>query len=64
MEMMPGSSDAQSAHTYPQVALVLRGLARGAPPPLPFVAVASVATAVLLIGWRAAFAALSPKVQL
>jgi hypothetical protein len=41
------------------VALILRGVAKGAVPPLPFVVVASVATGVLLIGWRTAFAALT-----
>lgn len=45
-----------------QLALALRSVSRGAPPPLPFVVVASVATGVLLIGWRSALAALSPKV--
>ncbi len=42
-----------------QLALVLRGLAKGAVPPLPFVGVTCVATATLLIGWRTAFAALT-----
>ena len=46
-----------------QLALALRSASRGAPPPLPFVVVASVATGVLLIGWRSALAALLPKVR-
>eukprot|EP00208_Stichococcus_sp_RCC1054_P000028 CAMPEP_0206143214 /NCGR_PEP_ID=MMETSP1473-20131121/19638_1 /ASSEMBLY_ACC=CAM_ASM_001109 /TAXON_ID=1461547 /ORGANISM="Stichococcus sp, Strain RCC1054" /LENGTH=237 /DNA_ID=CAMNT_0053538509 /DNA_START=195 /DNA_END=908 /DNA_ORIENTATION=+ len=42
------------------LSLALRSASRGAPPPVPFAVVASVATAVLLIGWRSAFAAFSP----
>lgn len=42
-----------------QLALALRGLAKGAVPPLPFVGVTCIATATLLIGWRTAFAALT-----
>ena len=44
-----------------QVSLALRSVSRGAPPPVPFAVVASVSTAVLLIGWRAAFAAFSSR---
>lgn len=49
------------AAAFGQVSLALRSVSRGAPPPVPFVVVASVSTAVLLIGWRAAFAALSSR---
>jgi hypothetical protein len=42
--------------------LALRGLSRGYVPPTPFIAISMGVTAVLMIGWRTAFAALSPKV--
>lgn len=45
------------------VSLLLRSISKGAPPPVPFAVVASVATLVLLIGWRSAFAALMPRPQ-
>ena len=45
-----------------QLALVLRGLARGYPPPLPFAIVSMVVTGVLTVGWRTALSALSPQV--
>lgn len=45
------------------VSLLLRSVSRGAPPPVPFAIVASVATSVLLIGWRSAFAAFMPRPQ-
>lgn len=46
-----------------QVSLLLRSISKGAPPPIPFAVVASVATSVLLIGWRSAFSALMPPPQ-
>jgi hypothetical protein len=47
-----------------QPALALRSASRGGwRSALPFVAVPSIATALLPIGWRSALAALSPKVQ-
>ena len=43
--------------------LLLRGLQKGYMPPKPFIIVSLAATAVLLIGWRAALAAATPKVR-
>ena len=45
-----------------QAALVLRGVAKGYPPPLPFVIVSMAATGVVTIGWRTALAAFSHQV--
>jgi Protein of unknown function (DUF3054) len=53
----------QRCRAAAQLALALRSASRGAPPPVPFVVVASIATAVLIIGWRTALAALSPQVR-
>ncbi len=39
------------------MSILLRSISKGAAPPVPFVIVAAVATALLLIGWRTAFAA-------
>ena len=47
-----------------QLALVLRGLYRGYPPPLPFAIVSMVVTGAVTVGWRTALAALSPQVTL
>ncbi len=44
------------------MALVLRGLTRGYPPPVPFAIVSMVVTGVVTVGWRTALAALSPQV--
>ena len=46
-----------------QLALVIRGLARGYPPPLPFALVSMVVTGIVTVGWRTALAALSPQVK-
>ncbi len=45
-----------------QLALVVRGLTRGYPPPVPFAIVSMVVTGVVTVGWRTALAALSPQV--
>ncbi len=42
--------------------LVLRGASKGYVPPTPFIIVSLVATAVLLVGWRAGYAAVTPEV--
>ena len=42
--------------------LVLRGLSKGYIPPTPFIVVSMVSTAVVLVGWRSALAAVSKKV--
>ena len=41
--------------------LVFRGLSKGYVPPTPFIIVSMVSTGVLLIGWRSALAAATPK---
>ncbi|GAX73629.1 hypothetical protein CEUSTIGMA_g1080.t1 [Chlamydomonas eustigma] len=41
--------------------LVIRGVSKGYVPPTPFIVVSMVTTGVLLIGWRSAYAAASPK---
>ena len=41
--------------------LVLRGISKGYVPPTPFIIVSMVSTGVLLIGWRSALAAATPK---
>ncbi len=41
--------------------LVLRGVNKGYVPPVPFIIVSLVATAALLVGWRAALAAATPE---
>ena len=47
------------------VSLVLRGLLKGYPPPMPFIAVSFIVTGTLLIGWRSALAAATkPEVRL
>ena len=43
--------------------LVLRGLSKGYIPPTPFIVVSMVSTAVVLVGWRSALAAVSKKVS-
>jgi len=43
------------------IGLVLRGVSKGYVPPTPFIVVTCVATAVLLVGWRSALAAATPK---
>lgn len=41
--------------------LVIRGVSKGYVPPTPFIVVSLVATAVLMVGWRAALAAATPE---
>lgn len=41
--------------------LVIRGVQKGYVPPKPFIIVSLAATAVLLVGWRSALAAATPK---
>lgn len=43
--------------------LVFRGLSRGYVPPVPFVIVSLVATAVVMVGWRSAYAAIVSEVR-
>lgn len=45
------------------LALGLRWLSKGYAPPLPFAIVSLVVTAVLLVGWRSALSAATPKVS-
>jgi hypothetical protein len=43
--------------------LVVRGVSKGYVPPTPFIVVSLAATAVLMVGWRAALAAATPEVR-
>jgi hypothetical protein len=43
--------------------LVIRGVSKGYVPPTPFIVVSMLTTGILIIGWRSAFAAASPKVS-
>ncbi len=52
------------AERFSQLALVIRGLGKGAVPPVPFILVSMVATGLLSIGWRTAFAKLTPQVPM
>ena len=46
-----------------QLGLVIRGVSRGAVPPVPFIIVSLVATGVLTVGWRTAFAKFGPQAR-
>lgn len=63
----PAPAAAAAAKTWAlatPLALVLRGISCGYAPPTPFIAVAFVATGVLMIGWRTALAAATkPEVR-
>jgi hypothetical protein len=43
--------------------LAVRGISKGYVPPTPFIIVSLAATAVLMVGWRAALAAATPEVR-
>lgn len=45
------------------LALAVRGLSKGYMPPTPFILISLAATAVLMVGWRAALAAATPEVR-